>query len=62
MVRTLRKLQVGDAVRWDMPFVGSIMHGTVSGRNRGSITIAWDNGLVGRFGFENQLIWNLERL
>jgi hypothetical protein len=58
----LRRLAVGDHVRWDMPFVGLTQHGTVARRSRGLVTIHWDNGLVGRFGFDNMLIWNLEKL
>jgi len=45
-----------------MPFVGSGLNGTVEKRTRGSITINWNNGNVGRFGFDNMLIWNLEKL
>jgi hypothetical protein len=45
-----------------MPFVGSVLNGTVAKRTRGSITINWSNGNVGRFGFDNMLIWNLEKL
>jgi len=58
----LRRLCVGDEVKWDMPFVGSVLNGTVAKRTRGSITINWNNGNVGRFGFDNMLIWNLEKL
>ena len=58
----LRRLCVGDEVRWDMPFVGSVVRGEVTRHNRASISIDWDHGISGWFEFDNRMIWNLERL
>jgi len=60
--RMLRKLSVGDRVRWPMPFVGTVLNGEVTERNGKSVAISWSNGLCGRFGFDNRLLWTLERI
>jgi hypothetical protein len=45
-----------------MPFVGTVLNGEVTERNGKSVAISWSNGLCGRFGFDNRLLWTLERI
>ena len=58
----LGHLREGDRIRWRMPFVGSVVEGTVSHVNCTSFTIRWDLGESGSFDYSNKLVWNIRRI